>query len=280
MPELAEVETVRRIMERALAGRRIRTAEVPVDEIVTKKTPNTLIEETLIGAKVESLGRKGKLWWIGLHSGKTVFGHLGMAGWIRELGEPTIRLKEHGEAPLDDENGRPRFLKMLLETDEGRRIALTDGRRLARLWLGEKPEDDKFFQSLGPDMWTARPPAKELHAVLKKRKAAIKALMLDQKLFAGVGNWLADEALFQARIRPSRPGEKLSLNDVQTLLDRLGEILDHAVEVGADEHQFPDDWLFKARWGGHRGSDTHLGYTIQREEIGGRTTAWIRELQK
>jgi len=137
MPELPEVETVCRVMRRVLVGHRIAAVEVLPDKIVFGDTPSEAFIEALKGQKVQDIGRKGKTWWIELERPPVLFGHLGMTGWIRELGAFTIRLKEHGQAPLDDEQGRPRFLKLLIETDSGKRIAFTDARRLARVWLGE-----------------------------------------------------------------------------------------------------------------------------------------------
>src|SRR3954465_7570465 len=140
MPELPEVETVRRIMRRVLKGHKIVDVEVVPDTIIFGSTPPEAFVEALKGRTVTEIGRKGKYWWIELDHKPWLFGHLGMAGWIRELGASTTRLREHGNAPLDDENGRPRFLKFLLTTDEGKRISFTDARRLGRVWLSEGPE--------------------------------------------------------------------------------------------------------------------------------------------
>jgi len=273
MPELPEVETVRRILSRVLEGRRIVAAEFPPDPIVQSKLPEGSLHELVVGARVERVGRKGKFWWLELDRSPWVFGHLGMAGWIRELGQDSIRLREHGNAPFDDENGRPRFLKMLLEAEGGGRVAMTDGRRLARLWIGNDPAS--ALPKLGPDMllqpWTVG----DLAAKLKGRSAPIKALLLDQTLFCGVGNWIADEVLYQAGIAPHRQAGEISGEELSRLLTSLSEILQLAVEVGANSDQYPNSWLFHARWGGAKGQDTLEGASIQRQTVGGRTTAWV-----
>lgn len=280
MPELPEVETVRRIFDRVLTGHTIAEAEVLPDSIVLKGVDENAFVSLLLGAKVAGTGRRGKYWWIDLGDRGILFGHLGMSGWVREMGQSTIRLREHGEAPLDDENGRPRFLKMRLKTEEGREVAFTDGRRLARLWMGESVEADEKISALSPDTWTDLPPAEELFAKIKKRKAPMKAVLLDQKLFAGVGNWIADEVLYQAGIAPARLGSEIKLKEVQVLHEKLWQILDLAVKVGADKEQFPEDWLFHHRWGGAKGKDQILGEAIVRQPIGGRTTAWVPTRQK
>ncbi|MFZ4507958.1 MAG: Fpg/Nei family DNA glycosylase [Fimbriimonas sp.] len=279
MPELPEVETVRRVLRRALGGKKIVAVEVPPDEIVLKCVDPEVIRQALIGRTVVEVGRKGKTWWLELDEMPWVYGHLGMAGWIRQLGKPTIRLREHGEAPFEDPEGRPRFLKLLLEAEDGERIAFTDGRRLARLWLGGLPANEKKLNELGPDMFDDPWTVETLAARLVGKKAPIKAVLLDQTIFCGVGNWIADEVLYQARIAPKRLGGTLDKDEIQRLIDNLADILTKAVDAGADHDLFPKDWLFHVRWDGKKGTDQIGGEQIVREAVGGRTTAWVPSLQ-
>jgi len=280
MPELPEVETVCRMLRRAIAGKRIVEAEVADDLIVLEGRHPEEISAALVGRVVTGIGRKGKLFWLEFDAAPIVCVHLGMAGWMRELGAPTIRLKEHGNAPLDDENGRPRFLKLLLEAEDGTRAALTDGRRLARIWLADRPDADPRIAKLGPDVLEALPSPGELAQALKGRTAPIKALLLDQSLLAGIGNWLADETLYHARISPKREAGSLSRAEIGRLRRALADIVALAVEAGADEARYPRDWMFHNRWGGGRGPDTVNGKPIVRETVGGRTTAWVPGWQK
>lgn len=286
MPELPEVETVCRTMRACLGGKVLVSAEVVPDEIVLEGRPIEAYTAALVGATVTGVGRHGKYWWIETDRKPWVFGHLGMAGWIRRLpraGESIdqeTRLREHGKMAFEDSTGRPRFLKLLLEAEDGERIAFTDGRRLARLWLGNTPADDSRIQKLGPDVRDALPCPAQLHQVLSKRSAPIKSLLLDQTLFAGVGNWIADEVLFQARISPHRSANDLSLADIKRLCSVLSEILEQAVAVSADSEKFPPTWLFHHRWGGKKGTDSIGGSKIVRDTVGGRTTAWVPGHQK
>ncbi|HJP84225.1 MAG TPA: DNA-formamidopyrimidine glycosylase family protein [Fimbriimonadaceae bacterium] len=280
MPELPEVETVRQTLRRVLKGKKIVRAEVREDAIMMFGVPPEVIQTGLEGRTVTEVGRKGKYWWLEFADQPWLYGHLGMSGWVREIGQDSIRLREHGRAPWEDENGRPRFLKLELEVEGGGKVAFTDGRRLGRLWLSSNPKDDPRMEKLGPDALDELPTGKNLHAILSKRKAPIKALLLDQKLFAGVGNWIADEALYQARISPKRLGESLSLKDVTRLRDTIHMIIQKAVDLGADKEKFPEDWLFHHRWGGDKGVDSIDGKKIVREPVGGRTTAWVPKVQK
>lgn len=280
MPELPEVEVVRTTLARVLKGKKIVKAEVLPDDIMMFGVEPTVIQAAIEARTVTDVGRHGKYWWIEFKDKPWLYGHLGMSGWVRELGAPTIRLREHGNMPFDDESGRPRFLKMLLEAEDGNRIAFTDGRRLGRLWLSSDPTKDKRMEKLGRDVYTDLATNDELFAILQKRKAPIKALLLDQKLFAGVGNWIADEVLYHARISPKRLGSSLDLKEVKALRAAIVMVVEKAVEVGADKEKFPKDWLFHHRWDGSRGSEFIDGKPILRETVGGRTTAWVPKLQK
>jgi formamidopyrimidine-DNA glycosylase len=280
MPELAEVETVCRVMRDVLVGKRVARVEVVPDSIVFQSSRKN-IEDALANRTVRAIGRRGKTFWIELAgAGPTVYGPHGMCGWIREVGRDSTRLQAHGDAPFDDEHGRPRFLKLLIEARGGRAIAFTDARRLGRIWLGGDPADEKRVQRLGRDAYDDLPSSKELAALFARRKIPIKALLLDQTALAGLGNWLADEVLYQARIAPHRIAAALDPREVAALRRAIRTVVGHAVKVSADHGRFPRTWLFEHRWGGSRGSQQINGHAIRRDEVGGRTTAWVPAVQK
>lgn len=275
MPELPEVEAVRRLADRLLVGRRLESVEAVEDTIVFE-TPAPVVADALRGATVVSTGRKGKVFWWRLDSGATFFGHLGMSGWIREVGDDGKRLVSHGTAPLDDEGGRPRFLKLLVEPKGANAIAFTDGRRLARIWLGGEPQEDRRVHALGPDAWS-----EDLDvASLRRSKAAVKTQLLDQARFAGIGNWVADEVLLTAGISPHRTGETLSDTDCDAIGRAIKHVLDVAVRANAEPENYPPDWLFHYRWGGGKGPALLNGLEVRRDNINGRTAAWLPERQR
>ena len=280
MPELPEVETVCRIMRRALVGKKIKEVEIVKDNIIFGATPAEAIIKALEGRTVKKVGRKGKTWWIEFDKPPVLFGHLGMSGWIRELGKKTTRLKEHGNAPLDDEGGRPRFLKMMVTAADGTRVSFTDARRLGRIWLSESAEKDAKIKKLGPDALNEMPEGKDFNALFNKRNAPIKALLMDQGILCGVGNWVADEVLYHAKIAPQRAGSSLTSAEFTKLRKTILEILNAAVDNGADEEKYPKTWLFHHRWGGSRGADKIGKHDIKRDTVGGRTTAWVPSVQK
>jgi len=281
MPELPEVETVCRVMRHALQGKRITEVEVVRDPIVFASFSPKAIEKALLDRTVRAVGRRGKFFWLILDGdGPTVFGHLGMSGWVREVGIQGTRLHGHGRAPFDDTEGRPRFLKLGVRTRSGSGIVLTDPRRLGRVWLSASPEHDLRVKRLGPDAYDALPTAPELVALFGRRRIPIKAVLLDQSTLAGIGNWVADEVLYQARLAPQRSASSLDAVEVKALRRAIVAVLARAVKAGADHARFPKSWLFEHRWGGSRGSERIGGQRIVREQVGGRTTAWVPSRQR
>ena len=281
MPELAEVETVCRVMRRCLVGKKIARVEVVRDPIVFSKHAPLEIEEALVGRTVAAIGRRGKTFWIEMRGpGPVLFGHLGMSGWIREVGKEGTRLQGHGDAPFDDATGRPRFLRLLVQPRSGNGIAFTDPRRLGRMWLGEGPETEPRVKRLGRDAFEDLPKVDELLVMFGRRHIPIKAVLLDQGVLAGIGNWIADEVLYQSRIAPKRIAAELEKREVTALRKAIRSVVGHAVKVDANHERFPKNWLFDHRWGGARGSQRIGRHPIIREEVGGRTTAWVPAVQK
>lgn len=279
MPELPEVESVRRLMASALIGQRLIDVEVVPDEIVCSGHSTEEVDAALRNRVVTGVQRRGKFFWLTFDSPPVVFGHLGMAGWIREVGADSLRLHSHGEAPMDEENGRPRFLKLLMRAENGRQIAFTDSRRFARIWLGESAETNDRVKKLGPDAFNEALSVADFTKAIQKRKAPIKAILLDQALMSGIGNWIADEVLYHARINPARIGTSISDAEATRLHESIAYVLDLAVNVEADYTKFPENWLFHHRWGGNKGADLIEGREIQRDTVGGRTTAWVPAIQ-
>lgn len=279
MPELPEVETVRALLDRLLVGKRLTEIETLPDSIVYESASHDEVRETILGKTPTGTGRKGKLFWMTFPDAPTLMMHLGMSGWVVDVNaEREKRLVSHGKAPLEDPEGRPRFLKLMWKTLDSA-AAFTDGRRLARIWLGD-PATDKRVLGMGPDVYLQPPTQADLSSRLGKRTAPIKALLLDQKLFCGIGNWVADEVLYASGIAPQRAAGSLSLDELKRLSEAIEFVVNLAVKQEADESRYPEDWLFHVRWGGGKGSELHQGEDLRRDQVGGRTTAWVPARQK
>jgi formamidopyrimidine-DNA glycosylase len=265
MPELPEVETSRRLLERHLAGKRLAGVATVDDHIVYEGVSPRRFAVALKGRSVEAAHRKGKHLWLEMDRRPWPTFHFGMGGSFHVY---------------EVERDRPRFWKVELLTEEGIRLAMTNPRRLGRIRLFEDPTTEPPISLLGCDPLLELPPARILAAALARRKAPIKAVLLDQSLFAGVGNWIADEVLYQSRLDPRRPATELSPEEVATLRARLRAIITKAVAVDADSDRFPRSWLFHVRWGKDPAARTADGRQIEYLTVGGRTTAWVPSVQR
>lgn len=279
MPELPEVEAARRMIDHALTGRTLTEVVARPDDIVFEGVPPEATVARLMGQTVRGTGRRGKFMWLELEE-SVLFLHLGMSGAILDLTPGQERNVNYYRVRAEAKPGEePRFLKLELRAGD-RRIAFVDGRRLGRIWSAERPEGCHRYAALGPDAHLELPDAATWAAMVQRRKAPIKALLLDQKFLAGIGNYLADEVLLVARIRPDRPAASLSADEAEALRGAIRDIVGHAVAVDADYERFPEDWLFHVRWGGGKGSDLWQGHELRRDTVGGRTTAWVPDMQK
>ncbi len=265
MPELPEVERARRLAERCLVGKRIVRATTTKDPIVyTGVTPHRFAR-ALAGRRIEAVRRRGKHLWFELDRRPWPAFHFGMTGSFQVYREAA---------------DRPRFWKVELLIDDGTRLAMPDARRLGHIRLLNDPEHEPPIGELGFDPLLDMPPLKVFAARLSHRKAPIKAVLLDQGFSAGVGNWIADEVLYQARIAPARHAWELRGGEVRRLRAAILSVIRKAVELDADNSRFPRNWLFHHRWGRNAEAVTHRGEKIVHDTIGGRTTAWVPSVQR
>jgi formamidopyrimidine-DNA glycosylase len=265
MPELPEVESQRQRLQRWLKGRRLSAVHALEDRLVYAGRSARSVALALRGRRVDAVRRRGKHLWLELDRRPWPAFHFGMTGWFSYYRR---------------ESERPRFWKIELVTGDGRRVAYTDPRRFGRIRLQDDPPREPPIALLGFDPFEGLPPARDLAAHLARRKAPLKAVLLDQALFAGVGNWVADEVLYQAGLSPRRPASSLTAAEVRRLRERLHGVIARAVSVGADSDRFPRTWLFHTRWGRRVGAVTARDEPIVHETIGGRTTAWVPTRQR
>ncbi|MCY4454165.1 MAG: hypothetical protein OXC01_19680 [Immundisolibacterales bacterium] len=277
MPELPEVERGRRLAASVAEGRRIDAVECAVDAIVYAGVPATAWA-ALQGRRVRAACRWGKQLWFDLDSPPHPLFHFGMTGGFRVPGDTPLKLAT-GPAHRPDE-WPPRYWKILLRFDDGGELVMTDARRLGRLLLRDVPRDEPPLSRLGFDPLLALPPPGRFAALLAARNVVIKSLLLDQGFAAGVGNWIADEVLFQARIDPRRRARDLDGREAKRLRSVLRRIVEKAVSVDAESRRYPKGWLFHRRWGRRAEAKTARGEAIEHIDIGGRTTAWVPAVQR
>lgn len=277
MPELPEVETARRAAAVVARGRRIVGVSVTEDSIVFERVPAARIRRALLGRRVGDVRRHGKHLWFELDRRPWLCVHFGMAGGLHTSRRESVRLRSSGRRA--EPGWPPRFTKLRLALEGGQELAIADGRRLGRIRLRRDPAAELPIAALGFDALGGLPPPERFRALARSRGAPVKALLLDQSFAAGVGNWIADEVLYQASIAPRRPARSLSDAELNRLRARLRSVVRAAVRVGADSDRFPRSWLFHRRWTRRTGT-TVRGEAIRWDTIAGRTTAWVPAVQR
>ena len=277
MPELPEVEAARRLAVRVAVGRRIVDVWVAPDPIVFE-TPPPRVRAALLGRRVVAARRHGKHLWLELDRRPWLLMHFGMTGALHVPRRPSLRLRSTRGSPAS--GWPPRFVRLRLLLDDGNELALADARRLGRIRLRHDPRREPPLVDLGFDALRELPSPATFHALVRQRTAPMKALLLDQTFAAGVGNWIADEVLYQAGIDPRRPARTLTPMESARLRRRLRTVLTTAVRVGADGDRFPPGWLFHRRWDRDPLARTARGERLRWETIGGRTTAWAPSVQR
>ena len=234
MPELPEVEEARRIAHRVAAGRRITGVEVAPDPIVFERLAPARMRRALLGRRVIAVRRHGKHLWLELDRRPWPCFHFGMAGGSTRPFRG-VRLVSSGDRA---HAWPPRFTKLMLTFGDGGALAMTDARRLGRIRLREDPRTEPPISLLGFDALHDLPSPAAFRAYLAERAAPVKAVLLDQSFAAGVGNWIADEVLYQARIAPKRPARSLSARR-RDGCGRAPHVVATAVRARADSDRSP-----------------------------------------
>jgi formamidopyrimidine-DNA glycosylase len=264
MPELPEVETIRRQLAPHLTGRTIAGAQI-LDARWTRPDPPGPAEAELRGAVVEGIGRAGKYLVWSLSGDRHLLMHLRMTGTL-----------------LFDPPAPPPHTRVLLDLDDGHRLVYVDPRRFGtgHLLHGAPARDAYLGERLGVEPFTPAFTAAYLRREARGRTAPAKAFVLDQRRIAGVGNIYADEALFRAGIHPLRPAGRLT----GAQLERLREAIEDALAAGIDAKGASiDDFrhldgargLFQDRFMVHRRAGEPCpgcGATIKKIVVSGRGT--------
>jgi formamidopyrimidine-DNA glycosylase len=266
MPELPDVEVARRRLERALVGGAIRAARSTDRRILRPRTPRAFAA-SLVGRTVREVSRRGKWLRIALDDGGRLFSHLGMTGWWVELEvDSPARPSERARIDVVKEGGRTSSARYL------------DARRFGRLIAAR--DDIEEWRTLGPDPLIEGIDTAALAAALVRRRGPIKDALMDQSIVAGIGNILATEALWHARIDPRSRSGALARADVARLARGLRTAIGRELATRRSWRGDADDWQDVFEVYGHAGAACpRCGAPIARTVIGGRTTAFCRRCQ-
>ena len=271
MPELPEVETTVRGLAAVLEGRRIASIELRRADL--RRPFPVDLRQRLTGARVTGLGRRAKYGLIDTDRGDTFVFHLGMSGSWRV-----------------DPAATGRHDHVLIETDEGRRLSLNDPRRFGSIDLVPTAELERLppFSAMGPEPLGEGFDGEYLDAALAGRQAPIKAMLLDQRIVAGLGNIYVCEALHLARIAPGRAAGRISRPRLDRLAAAVKAVLLDAIDAGGStlrDYAQPNGELgyFSAKWRvyGREGRPCpECGATIRRRTESGRSTFYCPACQR
>jgi formamidopyrimidine-DNA glycosylase len=261
VPELPEVETARVVLERSALGRRIAGVDDSDTYVCRPHAPGE-IDAALKGLAFDAVHRRGKQLWLDT-AGPVVGIHLGMSGRILVSGAGDEGLDAGGDYAgsrlrSTDADHKALWDRVTVRFEDGGTLRLFDPRRLGRFVL------DPDVEALGPDALGLG--VAELRRVLAASGTAVKARLLDQHAVAGVGNLLADEALWQARVDPAKPADELTPDEVDALARSLRAAVRRAIAHGG---------VHTGEVIAYRTAGAHCprcGAPMVRSTVGGRTT--------
>jgi len=269
MPELAEVDYFRKRWNPGLK-QRIDAVRINAGQRIFRGIDAREFGKTLTGATLERSEARGKQMlfvagrrgvkaraWIGLH--------LGMTG--------ELRVEKPDYAPAKHDH--------LLLRQAKRALVFEDARQFGRVLFAQGVDAPAWWAKLPPDLLSEAFTLGALAHFLKRRaRAPIKAVLLMQERFPGIGNWMADEILWRAAIHPKQAAGELDAKQIKVLYREIRWVCREALRIiGAKWDDLPDSWLFKHRWQ-KGGTCPRTGAKLQHATIGGRTTCWSPGRQK
>lgn len=264
MPELPEVETMKRYLERTSLGRVIERVSV-LDRRVLEDTTPTALGRGLKGATFKDAGRRAKYLLVHTDRGSILMMHFGMTGDIlfTERGEP-----------------KPRFGKVEFHFEGGSCLHFIDIRLFGKVALYHTSDESTIppIARLGPEPLSRAFTFKKFEAIVRGHRTTIHQLLMDQGLIAGIGNLYSDEITHQAGVRPYRSTSSLSDNEVRRLYDKMKWVLRRAIELDAELEDHADVFLIPNR--GRDGRCPKTNDKLLKKTIGGRSSYYCPVCQK
>lgn len=288
MPELPEVETIRRQLSSVLVGRSIRSVDIRLPKMVRGNAAQ--VARSMRGATVRAVHRRGKYLFWELSRGLTVIVHLKMTGQIIYRRGKSMRVGGH-PIPRGTEGLPNAYTHVLFQVSGGGIVYFNDQRQFGFVELVKTAQVPQYFQRLqmGPEP-LGRGFSREYFTDLlaRRRGTTIKQLLLDQTAIAGIGNIYAIESLFDARIAPTRRAGSLTTTEASALYRAIRRILPRAIAAQGtsadryvDAHGAPGSYLPRLRMYGRGGQPCRrCGTVIRSLKIGGRGTTYCPMCQR
>jgi formamidopyrimidine-DNA glycosylase len=263
MPELPEVETKRRYIEKTSLGQEIAGIKVSDRRILQGVTPQGLARG-LEGQQFESVTRRAKYLMLGTSGGSTVLMHFGMTGDVL-----------HGDAG----GVSPKFERVAFDFTGGRTLRYVDMRLFGKIALYQTLDGNDIpdIARLGPEPLGRAFTLKKFADMARSHKVTVHQLLMDQGLIAGIGNLYSDEICYQAKVLPARTAQSLSDEEVRCIYDKIKWTLRRAIDLGADLDEQADVFLIPNRG---KGGTCPRGHPLEKKTIGGRTSWYCPAEQK
>ena len=268
MPELPEVETIRRSLLGNIGAHVLKIEMIRAD-IIRKQD---YLPDALHGQSLTEIKRRGKYLILMMEKDLSLVVHLGMSGRFYMQGEDVPILAPH--------------VHMIIYLDNKQKVLYQDPRRFGGIWFSQDPES--LFTHMGQEPLEKGFTSSYLSDICCNRKAAIKTLLLNQNLIAGIGNIYADEALFAAQIRPNRAAGSLSEREIKRLHRAINKVLQSSIEnCGTTFRDFRDGYnqsgQFQSYLNVYGKTDTPCktcGFIIKNDRIGGRSSHYCEKCQQ
>jgi formamidopyrimidine-DNA glycosylase len=260
MPELPEVETFKRYLDRTSSHQWITSVEVR-DAYVLKRVSARKLARRLKGRRFESSHRHGKHLFVRISDELWLRLHFGMTGWLQYL-------------KGDEET--PQTARVLFSFANKRRLGFDDQRKFGEIELIKNVDEFLQRRRIGPDALQVG--LSEFKRIFRMHRGAVKAILLNQRLIAGIGNLYADEILFRACTHPATEAASLSDNDLKELFRAIRYVLEKAIALKTDFNRLPKSWLLPQR--GKGGKCPCCGRELKSTTIGGRTAWFCTHCQK
>jgi formamidopyrimidine-DNA glycosylase len=260
MPELPEVETFKRYLDSTSLRQRIANVEVR-DAYVLRGVSARQLVRRLQGRRFENSHRHGKHLFVRAGDDLWLRLHFGMTGSLEYL--------RHDEVP-------PKTARVILRFADNCRLAFDDQRKFGEIELIEDVDEFLRIRRLGPDALDVT--LSRFKTIVGEHHGAVKAILLNQQLIAGIGNLYADEILFRARMHPATHAARLGENELRRLFRATLHVLEKAIALKTDFNRLPKSWLLKHR--GKTGRCPRCGRALKTATVGGRTSWFCAHCQK
>lgn len=261
MPELPDVEVFKRYLESTSLHREIEGVRVRDDRVLA--VSGSTLRRHLKGHELGGARRHGKLLFVEVEgTARTLLLHFGMTG----------------EVTYYEEGDEPGHTAVLLDFSDGSHLAYRNQRTFGRVGLVKDVDEYLEEEGLGPDPLAEGFGLREFRQALEGRAGAIKSVLMNQKVIAGLGNIYVDELLFRAGVHPESKVDALSRETVKELWNALKEVVDTAIEAEVDAERMPETYLLQRR---EEGAECpRCGGTVEKAKVSGRSTYYCPSCQR